>query len=262
MNRINGLFAGNGGKRILSIYFTAGYPALDSTVAIAEALERAGADFLEIGFPYSDPVADGPVIQHSSEVALRNGMTLEVLFGQLAELRQRVSIPVLLMGYVNPVLQYGVERFCQSCKAVGVDGAIVPDLPLHEYETHYRTAFEANGLSNIFLVTPHTSDERIRKIDGLSTGFIYLLSSSATTGKDLAVTENTEAYFARIRSMHLANPVVIGFGISDRNAFIRATDHADGAIVGTAFVRLLGMPDYMDRIPAFVGALKGQAAGR
>lgn len=257
MNRINKLFADKGDKRILSIYYTAGYPALDSTLDIAVALEKSGADFLEIGFPYSDPVADGPVIQHSSEVALRNGMTLHVLFEQLAELRKRVTVPVLLMGYVNPVMQYGVERFCQSCKAVGVDGVIVPDLPLHEYETHYRTAFEANGLSNIFLVTPQTSEARIRKIDALSTGFIYLLSSSATTGKNLSVTENTEAYFGRVQSMDLVNPVVIGFGISDQDTFIRATNYADGAIVGSAFVRLLGAPDFMEQIPAFVRALKG-----
>ncbi|MGK6352125.1 tryptophan synthase subunit alpha [Parapedobacter sp. DT-150] len=257
MNRITNLFAGKGDKRILSIYFTAGYPTLDSTLDIAEALEKAGADFLEIGFPYSDPVADGPVIQHSSEVALRNGMTLDLLFEQLSGLRKRVSIPILLMGYVNPVLQYGVERFCQSCKAVGVDGVIVPDLPMYEYEERYRGAFEANGLSNIFLVTPQTSEERIRKIDGLSTGFIYLLSSSATTGKNLSVSESTTAYFSRIRAMNLKNPVVIGFGISDRDTFAQATDYADGAIVGSAFVRLLGDADYMERIPPFIRQLKG-----
>ncbi len=256
MNRINELFTKKGDKRILSIYYTAGYPSLDSTLAIAETLEKSGADFLEIGFPYSDPVADGPVIQHSSEVALRNGMTLDVLFDQLAELRKHVRIPVLLMGYVNPVLQYGVERFCQSCKAVGVDGVIVPDLPMYEYEAHYHDVFKANGLSNIFLVTPQTSEERIRKIDGLSTSFIYLLSSSATTGKKLSVSEDTEAYFSRIRDMRLKNPIVVGFGISNRDTFIRATDYADGAIVGSAFVKLLSEFDYRERIPAFIHQLK------
>ncbi|SFC72032.1 tryptophan synthase, alpha chain [Parapedobacter composti] len=256
MNRINELFASNGDRRILSIYFTAGYPALDSTLAIAETLEKAGADFLEIGFPYSDPVADGPVIQHSSEVALRNGMTLQRLFEQLSNLRKHVSIPVLLMGYVNPVLQYGVERFCQSCSDVGVDGVIVPDLPMYEYEELYRPVFETNGLSNIFLVTPQTSEARIRKIDELSNGFIYLLSSSATTGKNLSVSERTEAYFSRIQAMQLKNPVVIGFGISDRGTFLRATDYADGAIVGSAFVKLLGEADYMERIPEFIRQLK------
>src|SRR5690606_32428680 len=177
---------------------------------IAEALEKAGADFLEIGFPYSDPVADGPVIQHSSEAALRNGMTLEVLFRQLQDLRKRVSIPILLMGYVNPVLQFGVERFCEACAAVGVDGVIVPDLPMYEYEELYQETFEKYGLSNIFLVTPQTSEARIRKIDGLTTGFIYLLSSSATTGKNLSLSESTDTYFARIAGMNLQHPVVIG----------------------------------------------------
>ncbi|PPL04493.1 tryptophan synthase subunit alpha [Parapedobacter indicus] len=261
MNRINELFANEGNKRILSIYYTAGYPTLNSTLAIAETLEKSGADFLEIGFPYSDPVADGPVIQHSSEVALRNGMTLQVLFDQLAGLRRHISIPVLLMGYVNPVLQYGVERFCESCKAVGVDGVIVPDLPMYEYEERYQEVFEANGVSNIFLVTPQTSEERIRKIDGLSTGFIYLLSSSATTGKNLAVSEDTAAYFSRIRNLNLKNPVVVGFGISSRDAFMRATDYAAGAIVGSAFVRLLSESNYEKKIPAFIHQLKEIADG-
>lgn len=256
MNRINELFADKGDKRILSIYYTAGYPTIDSTLEIAEALEKSGADFLEIGFPYSDPVADGPVIQHSSEVALRNGMTLPVLFEQLAELRRHISIPVLLMGYVNPVLQYGVEKFCQSCRAVGVDGAIIPDLPMYEYEERYHDVFKANGVSNIFLVTPQTSQERIRKIDELSTSFIYLLSSSATTGKNLSVSEDTAAYFSRIRNMKLKNPVVVGFGISNRDTFRRATDYADGAIVGSAFVRLLNEPNYQEQIPAFIHQLK------
>lgn len=256
MNKINSLFADKGDKRILSIYYTAGYPTLDSTLDIAESLEKAGVDFLEIGFPYSDPVADGPVIQHSSEVALKNGMTLAKLFEQLKALRQRVTIPVLLMGYVNPVLQYGVERFCRDCKEVGVDGIIVPDLPMYEYEALYQPVFKEHELSNIFLVTPQTAEARIRKIDELSTGFIYLLSSSATTGKNLAVSENTDAYFARIQGMKLNNPVVIGFGISDHPTFIRATDYADGAIVGSAFVRLLGEADYQEKIPAFIRQLK------
>lgn len=257
MNRIKNLFANKGDKRILSIYYTAGYPYLDSTLDIAEALESAGADFLEIGFPYSDPVADGPIIQHSSEVALRNGMTLDVLFDQLKDLRKRVNLPVLLMGYVNPVLQYGVENFCKACASVGVDGVIVPDLPMYEYETHYQTVFDAYGVSNIFLVTPQTSEERIRKIDNLSTGFIYLLSSSATTGKDLAVSENSESYFSRIQAMDLDNPTVIGFGISNHDTFVHATDHADGAIVGSAFVRLLDNTAYSEKIAAFIRQLKG-----
>jgi tryptophan synthase alpha chain len=256
MNKLNTLFKDKKGQPILSIYYTAGYPEPDSTLDIAEALEKAGADFLEIGFPYSDPVADGPVIQHSSEVALRNGMTLEVLFKQLRDLRKRVSIPVLLMGYVNPVLQYGVERFCAACAAVGVDGVIVPDLPMYEYEELYRGTFEQYNLSNIFLVTPQTSEERIRKIDGLTTGFIYLLSSSATTGKNLAVSDSTEAYFSRIAQMNLRNPVVIGFGINNRETFERAVHHADGAIVGSAFVRLLSEDNYLKKIPDFISRFR------
>src|ERR1700761_4466422 len=177
MNRLNQLFAAKK-DNLLSIYYTAGYPAIDTTVNIAEALEKAGADFLEIGFPYSDPVADGPTIQHSSQTALDNGMTLNVLFEQLKDLRKHVSIPILLMGYVNPIVQFGVERFCKMAAEVGVDGVIVPDLPMYEYEAMYSRFFIDNNLSNIFLVTPQTSEERIRKIDGLSNSFIYLLSSS------------------------------------------------------------------------------------
>ncbi len=257
MSRLETIFEKKGDRRLLSTYFTAGYPTLDSTLDIAEALEKAGVDFLEIGFPYSDPVADGPVIQHSSEVALKNGMTLDILFEQLAERRNRVSIPIFLMGYFNPVLQYGVERFCQSCKAVGVDGVIVPDLPMYEYEALYKGIFEENGISNIFLLTPQTSEERARKIDELSTSFIYLLSSSATTGKNLSVGSDTENYFQRVRNWGLKNPLVIGFGVSDYQAFAKATDYADAAIVGSALVKRLGEADYLDRIPEFIGQLRG-----
>ncbi|KAA8484427.1 tryptophan synthase alpha chain [Arcticibacter tournemirensis] len=255
MNRIKNVFEQKKSS-VLSIFFTAGYPDLNSTVDIAEALEKAGADFLEIGIPYSDPLADGPVIQNSSQKAIENGMTVKVLFEQLKDLRKRVSIPVLLMGYVNPVLQYGVERFCSSCVEVGVDGLIVPDLPMYEYEEMYRSCFESKGLSNIFLITPHTSDERIRKIDELSNGFIYLLSSSSTTGKNLAVSAGTEDYFGRIKNMKLRNPTMIGFGISDNKSFSKASEYANGAIVGSAFVRLLDSEDYMDKIPGFIQSLK------
>lgn len=241
---------------LLSIYYTAGYPNLDSTISIAEELERAGADFLEIGFPYSDPVADGPVIQHSSEVALKNGMTLKLLFQQLQELRSRVSIPVFLMGYFNTVLQYGVENFCKSCKEVGVNGAIIPDLPLYEYEELYKDIFKQYGVSNIFLVTPQTSDERIRKIDNLSDSFIYLLSSNATTGKNLAVGEQASQYFQRLKDMNLKSPLVIGFGISDRQTFQKATTYAKGAIIGSAFVKTLSDEDHMNSIAPFIKGIK------
>lgn len=257
MNRINKLFKNRGEKKLLSIYYTAGYPGLNDTVKLAETLQDAGADFLEIGFPYSDPVADGPVIQHSSEQALKNGMSLDRLFDQLKALRDRVEIPVLLMGYVNPMLQYGVERFCGACAAVGIDGVIVPDLPVYEYEELYQDIFEKYNISNIFLITPQTSDERVRKIDGLSTGFIYMVSSSSTTGKNLAVSENSQTYFNRIKQLTLSNPVVIGFGISNHESFEHALHYADAAIVGSAFVKLLEEPDFIDKIPVFIGKIKG-----
>ena len=256
MNRLNQLFATKE-ENLLSIYFTAGYPELNTTVDIAEALEKAGADFLEIGFPYSDPVADGPTIQHSSQTSLDNGMTLSLLFEQLKDLRSRVSIPVLLMGYVNPIVQYGVERFCKAAAAAGVDGIIVPDLPMYEYEMLYSNHFEDNGLSNIFLVTPQTSAERIRKIDELSNSFIYLLSSSSITGGNLQLTDNIESYYTRIKAMQLKNPIIIGFGISDNRSFNKACQYANGAIVGSAFVKLLEQENYLHKIPAFINGIKG-----
>jgi len=243
-------------KNLLSIYYTAGYPSLNSTLEIATKLEKNGVDFLEIGFPYSDPVADGPVIQESSQIALQNGMSVELLFQQLKNLRQTVSIPVYLMGYFNPVLQYGVENFCRSCQECGITGTIIPDLPMYEYEEIYKPIFEQYGISNIFLVTPQTSEERIRKIDQLSTSFIYLLSSNATTGKNLKVGNESSAYFQRIKSMNLTNPTVIGFGISDKDTFDTATSYADGAIIGSAFVKILSQENYLEGIPAFVSSIK------
>ncbi|WP_428329614.1 tryptophan synthase subunit alpha [Mucilaginibacter sp.] len=255
MNRLNQLF--NTKKdNLLSIYFTAGYPELNNTLNIAEALEKAGVDFLEVGFPYSDPVADGPTIQHSSEVALENGMNLNVLFEQLKDLRKRITIPILLMGYVNPMVQYGVERFCKKAAEVGVDGVIVPDLPMYEYETLYAKYFIYNNLSNIFLVTPQTSEDRIRKIDELSNSFIYLLSSSSITGGNLQVSLNIEDYYKRIKAMQLKNPAIIGFGISDNQSFNKACEYAQGAIVGSAFVKLLGTKNYLEKIPAFVKSIR------
>jgi tryptophan synthase alpha chain len=255
MNRLNTLFQ-NKKENLLSIYFTAGFPDLNSTIAIAEALEKAGADFLEIGFPYSDPVADGPTIQHSSEKALSNGMNLNLLFEQLKDLRKHVTIPVLLMGYLNPVVQYGIERFCKKAAEVGVDGVIVPDLPMYEYENIYGKYFKENNLSNIFLVTPQTSKDRIHKIDGLSNSFIYLLSSSSITGKNLEVSNAIEDYYKRVKAMDLKNPAVIGFGISDNKTYTKACEYASGAIVGSAFVKLLEAEDYMEKIPGFIRSIK------
>jgi tryptophan synthase alpha chain len=255
MNRLNHLFNTKKGN-LLSVYYTAGYPGLNTTLDIAEALEKSGVDFLEIGFPYSDPVADGPTIQHSSEKALENGMTLHLLFDQLKDLRKRVNIPILLMGYVNPIVQFGVELFCKKAAEVGVDGIIVPDLPMYEYEALYSKFFIDNNLSNIFLITPQTSEERIRKIDDLSNSFIYLLSSSSITGGNLQVSVNIEDYYKRIKAMHLKNPAIIGFGISDHNSFKKACEYASGAIVGSAFVKLLRDENYLKKIPQFVKSLR------
>jgi tryptophan synthase alpha chain len=255
-NRLNTMFDEKK-NNLLSVYFTAGYPDLNTTLDIAEALEKAGADFLEIGFPYSDPVADGPTIQHSSQQALDNGMNLNILFEQLKDLRQRVSIPVLLMGYANPMVQYGVERFCAKAAEVGVDGVIVPDLPMYEYEQLYKGIFAQHNLSNIFLVTPQTAETRIRKIDELSNSFIYLLSSASITGRSLTISDTIESYFQRIKDMELKNPTVIGFGIADKAAYQKATAYANGAIVGSAFVKLLGTENYLERIPEFIQSIKG-----
>jgi tryptophan synthase alpha chain len=255
MNRLNQLF--NTKKdNLLSIYYTAGYPELNTTVDIAEALEKAGVDFLEIGFPYSDPVADGPTIQYSSQQALDNGMTLTLLFEQLKDLRKRVTIPILLMGYVNPIVQFGVERFCKIAAEVGIDGIIVPDLPMYEYEKMYSRFFTDNDLSNIFLVTPQTSEERIRKIDELSNSFIYLLSSSSITGGNLNVSANIEDYYKRVKAMQLKNPAIIGFGISDSRSFNKASEYAVGAIVGSAFVKLLSTESYLQKIPGFIHSIR------
>jgi len=237
-NRITALFEKKE-ENILSIYFTAGYPELNDTLKIISQLEKSGADLVEIGMPFSDPIADGPVIQQSSEIALKNGMTIQVLFEQLKEIRKSLSIPLILMGYLNPVMQYGVEKFCIKCKEIGVDGTIIPDLPLEIYETEYKEIFEKNSLSNIFLVTPQTSDKRIRKIDSLSTGFIYMVSSSSTTGVKGAVSEEQISYFERIRSMNLRSRRLIGFGIYDKISFEKACIYANGAIIGSAFVKAL-----------------------
>jgi len=251
MNRINKLFAEKK-NNILSIYYTAGFPGLGDTLEIAAALESAGADMLEIGFPYSDPVADGPVIQASSKQALDSGMNLNLLFSQLKDLRSQINIPILLMGYVNPMLQYGVENFCRTCAEVGVDGCIVPDLPMVEYEEFYKEIFEKYNLSNIFLVTPQTSVERIHKIDSLTTGFIYLVSSSATTGKNLQLSQNTDDYFARIAALNLKNPTMIGFGINNKATFDKACHYANGAIIGTAFVKIIAEDKSPERIGTFM----------
>jgi len=242
---------------LLSVYYSAGFPALENTREIAQHLQEAGADLIEIGIPFSDPVADGPTIQASNKQALDNGMTLGLLFEQIKDLRKTVSIPVLLMGYINPVLQYGVERFCQACKAVGIDGLILPDLPLAEYEQEYKTIFDAHDLSNIFLVTPQTSHERIRLIDGLSDTFIYVVSSASITGAKKGISEEQITYLEGIRQMGLQNPTLVGFGVSEAATFETISRYASGAIVGSAFIHLLSnSKNLKNDISEFVKSIK------
>ncbi len=237
MNRIAELFQRKQ-QKVLNVYCTAGYPQLNSTVEVMKALQDSGADIIELGMPYSDPLADGPVIQHSSSIALANGMTIEKLFAQLHDFRKQVYVPVILMGYMNPVLQYGFEKFCQHAAALPIDGLILPDLPEHEFETEYGPIMQRYGLDFIFLVTPETSEERIKKLDQLSTGFLYAVSSSSTTGSDKNMTD-VNAYLERLKSYHLKNPVLVGFGIKDKPTFEAACKHANGAIIGTAFIKEL-----------------------
>lgn len=248
MSAIQKLFSEKG-KNILSIYFTAGFPHLDDTNSILNALQAHGTDMVEIGMPYSDPLADGPVIQDSSMKALHNGMTIKLLFNQLNEFQKNcqstTKIPLVLMGYLNPVMQYGFEKFCIDAKNAGISGVILPDLPIDEYENEYKKMLEDNGLSFIFLITPETSEERIRKIDSLSNGFIYAVSSSSITGRDTNM-EAQESYFHRIGNMGLKNKVLIGFGIKDRHTFIQACKYTSGAIIGTAYIKSIANTENID----------------
>jgi tryptophan synthase alpha chain len=224
-------------KKLLSIYFTAGYPNIDDTVSIIQGLEKNGVDMIEIGLPFSDPLADGPTIQASSTQALKNGMTTEVLFKQLKDIRKSVTIPLIIMGYFNPMLQYGVEGFCKKCKEIGIDGLIIPDLPVDVYHADYKATFDKYGLINVLLITPQTSDQRISYIDSISNGFIYMVSSASTTGTQTGFGDEQTQYFERIAKMNLKNPQIIGFGISNNETFTQATKYAKGAIIGSAFVK-------------------------
>ncbi len=237
MNRINQKLQED--KKLLSIYFTAGYPELNDTKNIIQKLQNSGVDMIEIGMPFSDPLADGPTIQKSSTAALKNGMHTELLFEQLRDIRKTVAVPLLIMGYFNPVLQYGVENFCKKCSAAGIDGLILPDLPLDVYQEEYETLFKKYGLSNVFLITPQTSEERIRKIDEASDGFIYMVSSSSTTGAQDGFGREQEDYFRRIAALKLKTPQIVGFGISNAKTFEKATAMAKGAIIGSAFIKHL-----------------------
>ena len=226
-------------KKLLSIYFSAGYPNLNDTVSIIQDLDKSGVDMIEIGLPFSDHLADGPTIQKSSTIALKNGMGTDLLFNQLKDIRKTVSIPLIIMGYFNPVFQYGVENFCKKCQEIGIDGLILPDLPLDVYKEEYDTIFKKYNLINIFLITPQTSDARIRQIDDASDGFIYMVSSASTTGAKQGLGEEQEAYFERIAGMNLKNPQIVGFGISNARTFEQATRTAKGAIIGSAFIKIL-----------------------
>ena len=232
-------------ERILNVYCTAGYPQLDSTIDVMKALQTAGADIIELGIPYSDPLADGPVIQASSAKALQNGMTITILFEQLKDLRKSPSagrdesrIPIILMGYLNPLLQYGFENFCAKASEAGIDGLIIPDLPIYEFENEYKKIVEKYRLDFIFLVTPETSEERIRKLDSLSSGFLYAVSSSSLTGSDKDFSQ-VEKYLQRLQTMKLENPVLVGFGIKDKESFESACRYANGAIIGSAYIKAL-----------------------
>jgi tryptophan synthase alpha chain len=239
MNRIERLFEEKK-ENILSIYFTAGFPGVEDTLTVLRSLQDSGVDLVEIGMPYSDPVADGETIQASNQHALEQGMSVERLLGQLSGIRERgITLPIILMGYLNPVYQYGIERFCSACADIGIDGLILPDLPLDEYKGEYAETFERHGLLNIFLITPQTSDERVREIDGHSKGFIYMVSSASVTGATSGVSENMEAYFDRVNNLGLKNPRLVGFGIKDKESFQKAAKHASGAIIGSQFVRVL-----------------------
>ena len=253
MNRIDKTLKEN--DNILSIYFTAGYPHLKSTTEIIKNLVSAGTDMIEIGLPFSDPLADGETIQMSSKIALDNGMSTKILFDQLKGIRNHVNIPLIIMGYFNPIFQFGVEEFCKKCYEIGIDGLIIPDLPIDIYLTKYKPIFEKNQLQNIFLITPQTSDERIKYIDKNSAGFIYVVSSSSITGSTNKFNENSLNYFRRLEKMRLSTPKIIGFGISNNENFSIASKYSKGCIVGSAFIKFL-KSNGINSIKMFIDEIK------
>lgn len=238
MNRIKQLFDKKQ-KDILSIYFTAGFPNLSDTCSVIRELEANDVDLIEIGIPFSDPMADGPTIQESGTIALKNGMTLKVLFDQLKDIRKDVKIPLIMMGYLNPIMQYGFENFCRQCAETGVDGAIIPDLPFNDYISEYKAIADKYDVKIVMLITPETSDERIRLIDEHTDGFIYMVSSASTTGAQQSFDDSKQAYFRKINGMNLRNPRLIGFGISNKATLDAAQENASGAIIGSKFITLL-----------------------
>lgn len=254
-NRINNLLKTK--DNILSIYFTAGYPGLNDTVSIIKQLERDGADMLEIGVPFSDPVADGPIIQQSNTVAIENGMTVKLLFEQLKDIRKEVSLPLIMMSSLNPILQYGFEKFCLKCKEIDVDGLIIPDLPVEEYIENYKSIVEANALRNIILVTPASTDGRIQKVDENTDGFIYMVSSSATTGMNNNFTSDFESFANRLSKMKLKNPLITGFGIKDKKSFDQVCKFSKGGIIGSAFVKAVAeTSEVSENIKKFMNQFK------
>ena len=256
MTRIEKLFSEKK-KNILNIYCTAGYPELNSTIEVLKALQDSGADMIELGMPYSDPLADGPVIQQSSSIAIANGMTIAVLFEQLRNFREEINLPVILMGYMNPVLQYGFEKFCADAAACGVDGLILPDLPVFEFESEYGAIIKKHRLNFIFLVTPETAEERINKLDSLSSGFLYAVSSSSTTGNNKPIGIQ-ESYFKKLEDMKLVNPVLAGFGIKDKATFQAACKYCNGTIIGSAYINTLkGSKDISLTTKEFINGITG-----
>jgi tryptophan synthase alpha chain len=257
MNRIHKLFK-HKKENILSIFYTAGFPHRGDTVLIAEALENAGADIIEIGIPFSDPVADGPTIQASNKVALDNGMNVKLLLDQVKQIREKVKIPIILMGYLNPIMQFGIEKFVHAAADAGVDGLILPDMPADVFQHEYKDIFEKAGMANTFLISPTTSDERIRRIDSLTSGFIYAVSASSTTGAKGDFTHEQIDYFTKLQGMKLKNPFLIGFGISNNETFSTASSYGSGAIVGSAFINLLrDSKDIPADVRKFVAGIKG-----
>jgi tryptophan synthase alpha chain len=253
MNRIDKTFKKN--QKLLSIYFSAGHPELEDTLPILRALQDGGVDMVEIGLPFSDPLADGPTIQKSSSRALRNGMTTEKLFNQLQNVRETIHIPLILMGYFNPMMQYGIEDFCQKCQTIGIDGLIIPDLPVDIYHREYKKLFDRHNLYNMFLITPQTSEQRIRYIDSISSGFIYMVSSASVTGAQNTFGNSQEDYFKRIANMELNTPQIVGFGISNAQTYQTATRFSHGAIIGSAFIKFLEKKG-TTAIPEFIKSIR------
>ncbi len=250
MNLIQELFQKKD-KKLLSIYFTCGYPKLDDTTKVISALEESGVDFIEVGLPYSDPLADGPTIQDSSQKALENGINLDIIFEQLKTIKGTNKTPLVAMGYLNQLLKYGEDKFCEACVACGIDTVILPDLPMVEFENHYQQLFEKYGITNVFLITPHTSEDRIRKIDSYSKAFIYVVASASITGAKGEISDSQIKYFERIKGMNLQSKLVIGFGISDKATFDTACTYSNGAIVGSAFIKHIGT-NGVDEIDNFI----------